>query len=118
MTCPKCGSLMVPKKDKKGRTVLVCRKCGYTLKNTHKKIRIGSKIKEEEKEVIVLEKKDSVLSIKEGLLRFDKKTDEPYVDVEVGEQEFERKDVKLGISDGVNVEILEGITMEDKIKVK
>jgi len=66
---------------------------------------------------IVLEKKDSVLSIKEGLLRFDKKTDEPYVDVEVGEQEFKRKDVKLGISDGVNVEVLEGITMKDKIKI-
>ena len=66
---------------------------------------------------IVLEKKDSVLSIREALLRFDKKTDEPYVDVMIGDQEFERKDVKLGISDGVNVEILEGITKEDQIKI-
>ena len=66
---------------------------------------------------IVLEKKDSVLSIREALLRFDKKTDEPYVEVKTSEQEFERKDVKLGISDGVNVEILEGITKEDQIKI-
>ncbi len=66
---------------------------------------------------IVLEKKDSVLSIREALLKFDKKTDEPYVEIKTGKQEFKRKDVKLGISDGVNVEILEGITKDDKIKI-
>jgi len=66
---------------------------------------------------IVLEKKDSVLSIREALLRFDKKTDEPYVDIKVGDQDFERKDLKLGISDGVNVEVLEGITKDDEIKI-
>ena len=48
---------------------------------------------------IVLEKKDSVLSIKEALLQFDKKTEAPYVEVKTGEQEFERKDLELGISD-------------------
>ncbi|MCD6483108.1 MAG: transcription factor S [Candidatus Aenigmarchaeota archaeon] len=58
MTCPKCGSLMIPKKDKNGKTILVCRRCGYKMKNTNKKIRIGSKIKEGEKEVIVLEKRE------------------------------------------------------------
>jgi len=66
---------------------------------------------------IVLEKKDSVLSIKESLLQFDKKTEEPYVEVKTGEQEFERKDVDLGISDGINVEILSGVTEEDEIKI-
>lgn len=66
---------------------------------------------------IVLEKKDSVLSIREALLRFDKKTDEPYVDLKTGDQEYERKDLKLGISDGINVEILEGITADDEIKI-
>jgi HlyD family secretion protein len=66
---------------------------------------------------IVLEKKDSVLSIKESLLQFDKKTEEPYVEVKTGEQEFERKDVDLGISDGINVEILSGVTEEDDIKI-
>ncbi|MDN3644178.1 efflux RND transporter periplasmic adaptor subunit [Lutimonas halocynthiae] len=66
---------------------------------------------------IVLEKKDSVLSIKEALLQFDKITEAPYVEVKTGEQEFERKDLDLGISDGINVEILSGITDEDEIKI-
>ncbi|MGJ8736966.1 efflux RND transporter periplasmic adaptor subunit [Zobellia laminariae] len=66
---------------------------------------------------LVLEKKDDVLVIPEALLQFDKKTDEPYVEVETGDQEFERKDVEIGISDGVNVEIVSGLTESDKVKV-
>lgn len=66
---------------------------------------------------IVLEKKDSVLSIKESLLRFDKKTEEPYVEVKKGEDEFEKRELKLGVSDGVNIEVLEGVTTEDEIKI-
>lgn len=66
---------------------------------------------------IVLEQKDSVLSIKEALLQFDKKTETPYVEVMTGDQEFERKDIELGISDGINVEIISGVTEEDEIKI-
>ena len=66
---------------------------------------------------IVLEQKDSVMSIKEALLRFDKKTEEPYVEVKTGEGKFEKKTVKLGTSDGVNVEILEGVSKDDEIKI-
>ncbi|MDD3723103.1 MAG: efflux RND transporter periplasmic adaptor subunit [Lutibacter sp.] len=66
---------------------------------------------------IVLEKKDSVLSIKEALLQFDKKTEKPYVDVKTGDQKFEKRDVELGISDGINVEILSGVTLKDEIKI-
>ena len=66
---------------------------------------------------IVLEKKDSVLSIKEALLKFDKKTEEPYVEIKTGEGKFDKKTLKLGTSDGVNVEILEGITADDEIKI-
>lgn len=66
---------------------------------------------------IVLAKKDSVLAIKEALLQFDKKNDKPYVEIEKGDQEFEKKDVELGISDGINVEILSGVTKDDKIKI-
>jgi HlyD family secretion protein len=57
------------------------------------------------------------LAIPEALLQFDKKTEKPYVQVQVKEQEFERKDIETGISDGINVEILSGITIEDNIKV-
>ncbi|WP_298894146.1 efflux RND transporter periplasmic adaptor subunit [uncultured Psychroserpens sp.] len=66
---------------------------------------------------IILAKADSVLAVKEALLRFDPKTKAPYVEVEVGDQKFERKDVELGVSDGIFVEIKNGITKEDKIKV-
>ncbi|ALM08925.1 RND transporter MFP subunit [Sediminicola sp. YIK13] len=66
---------------------------------------------------LVLEKKDSVMVIPEALLQFDKTTDEPYVEILTGDQKFERKDVKIGISDGVNVEIVEGITKDDKVKI-
>ncbi|MDL5513866.1 efflux RND transporter periplasmic adaptor subunit [Arenibacter sp. M-2] len=69
---------------------------------------------------LVLEKKDSVMVIPEALLQFDKVTDKPFVEVAVGtveEQKFERKDVEVGISDGVNVEIVSGITKEDKVKI-
>ena len=64
---------------------------------------------------IVLDKRDSVLTISEGLLQFDQDT--PYVEVATGENQWERKNVKLGLSDGLKVEILEGITKDDKIKV-
>jgi len=66
---------------------------------------------------IVLEQKDSVLSIKEALLQFDKKTEIPYVEVKTGDQVFEKRDVELGISDGINVEIISGVTLEDEIKI-
>ncbi|WP_299017052.1 efflux RND transporter periplasmic adaptor subunit [uncultured Polaribacter sp.] len=66
---------------------------------------------------IVLVKKDSVLSIKEALLRFNKKTEEPYVEVKTGDDTFEKVTLKLGTSDGVNVEVLEGVTAEDEIKI-
>lgn len=66
---------------------------------------------------IVLEQKDSVLSIREAILQFDKKTEKPYVEVKTGEQKFEKKDVEIGLSDGVNVEILSGVTADDELKI-
>jgi len=66
---------------------------------------------------IVLDRKEDVLALREALIQFDRKTQDPYVEVMTGDQKFERRDVKLGISDGVNVEILEGIAEEDEVKV-
>jgi HlyD family secretion protein len=68
---------------------------------------------------LVLERKDSVLVISEALLQFDRQTDKPYVEVAIGsidEQKFERKDIEIGISDGINVEIISGLTKDDKVK--
>lgn len=66
---------------------------------------------------IILEKKDSVLSIREALLQFDKETEKPYVEIKTGEDEYEKRDIEIGISDGINVEILSGITKDDDIKI-
>ncbi len=64
---------------------------------------------------IVLEKKDSVLVIPEGLLKFEK--DSSYVEIETGtNQIFEKRMVKTGISDGINIEITKGLTKKDKVK--
>jgi HlyD family secretion protein len=65
---------------------------------------------------LILERKENILVLPEALLQFDKSTDLPYVEVEVGEQKFERRDITIGISDGINVEILDGLTAEDKVK--
>lgn len=66
---------------------------------------------------IILAKVEDVLSIKEALVQYDPKTQEPYVEVDTGDQDFERRDIKTGVSDGIFVEILEGVTAQDKIKV-
>ena len=65
---------------------------------------------------IVLQKHKNVLAINEGLLQFDD-NDSTYVEVETTDQVFERRDVKTGLSDGINIEILSGLSKEDKIKV-
>ncbi len=66
---------------------------------------------------LVLERKEGILVIPEAVLQFDKKTDKPFVEVETEEQKFERRDVEIGISDGLKVEIISGVTEDDQIKV-
>ncbi|AVR45331.1 efflux transporter periplasmic adaptor subunit [Christiangramia fulva] len=66
---------------------------------------------------IILDKAENVLAIKEALLQFDEQTKEPYVEVMTGDQQFKRQDIKLGVSDGINVEVRDGIDKNAKIKV-
>lgn len=66
---------------------------------------------------IILDKAENVLAIKEALVQYDTKTKKPFVEVEVGDQEFKRKDVELGISDGIFVQVKSGLKKNDKIKV-
>jgi HlyD family secretion protein len=63
---------------------------------------------------IVLDEKHNVLAIREALVQYD--GDKPYVEVETKPQTFERRDVKLGISDGIKVAVLSGVSEKDKIK--
>ena len=66
---------------------------------------------------IEIESKDSILVIKEALLQFNRITEKPYVELQNENGNFTKKNVEIGLSDGINVEILEGIEEGDKIKV-
>ena len=66
---------------------------------------------------IVLERKDSVMVIPEGLLKF--KNDSSFVELNVGTEEepnYEKQFVQTGLSDGINIEITDGLKLKDKIK--
>ncbi len=64
---------------------------------------------------IVLDKRDSVLVIPEGLLKFE--NDSSFVEVLTAtEQQFEKRFVQTGLSDGINIEITTGLEKDDKIK--
>lgn len=63
---------------------------------------------------IVLEEKRQVPSLPESVIIFDR--DSTFVEVEISEQTFERRPVELGISDGVNVEILSELANDTKVK--
>ncbi len=63
---------------------------------------------------VVLDKRIKVLALREALLQFD--NGKPFVEVEVEAGRYARKDVKLGLSDGIFVEILDGLTAASKVK--
>jgi HlyD family secretion protein len=64
---------------------------------------------------LVLQRRDSVLSIKESLIQFS--GDSVYVEVEIKPQEFKKQLIKTGLSDGIKAEVLSGVKLGDKIKV-
>ena len=63
---------------------------------------------------IVLEQRAQVLALKESLVQFE--GDHAFVEVETGPQKFEKREIKTGLSDGVSIEIVEGLKKEDKVK--
>lgn len=63
---------------------------------------------------IVLEKKENVLAINEGNLIIEEKAS--FVEVETAPQKFEKREVKTGLSDGINIEIVSGLKASDKVK--
>lgn len=66
---------------------------------------------------IVLEQTEGpVLTIQERLLQFE--NDSAYVEVETGPQQFEKRFIKTGLSDGINIQVLENLDAEEKIKVR
>jgi HlyD family secretion protein len=63
---------------------------------------------------IVLDKRENVLAINEGNLILEDKRS--FVEVETGPQKFEKREIQTGLSDGINIEVVSGLSSTDKIK--
>ena len=67
--------------------------------------------------IIEIENTENSLCIKESLIQFNRFTEKPFVEILNNEGLFIKKDITIGISDGISVEVLEGVEEDDKIKV-
>lgn len=65
---------------------------------------------------IVLERADHVLAIPESLLHFKNDTS-TYVEVETAPQIFQKRFVKTGLSDGINIQVISGLSKKDKVQL-
>lgn len=65
---------------------------------------------------MILDQRDSVLSIKERNLVF--KNDSCYVQILDDQYQIHKRLVETGLSDGLRIEILKGLTVNDKVKVQ
>lgn len=63
---------------------------------------------------IVLDKRTQVLAVREGLITFEK--GETFVDLEVSPQQFEKRKIEVGLSDGIHIEVKSGIESGAKLK--
>ena len=43
-------------------------------------------------------------------------TEKIFVELETGDQAFEKREIHTGLSDGINIEVLGGLYPEDEIK--
>ncbi len=64
---------------------------------------------------IVLERKDSVLTVPESIVTFNTKGDSAFVEVKNG-KEWTKTHIKTGLSDGINLEVLGGIDASTELK--
>ena len=66
---------------------------------------------------LVVNSKTDIMVIPEAVLQFDRRTQQPYVEIEISDQNFERRELETGLSDGIKVEVLSGVEMTDNIKI-
>ncbi|MCP3931990.1 MAG: HlyD family efflux transporter periplasmic adaptor subunit [Bacteroidetes bacterium] len=65
---------------------------------------------------IILNKRNEVIAIQERDVLFEEDT--TYVEIKVGDQQFEKRLVELGISDGIQVEVVSGLDTTMQVKVQ
>lgn len=68
---------------------------------------------------IIIQNREGVLTLPESAVEFE--GDKTYVQVftsteEAEEQTFDKREVKIGLSDGMNIELTEGVTTEDRVR--
>lgn len=63
---------------------------------------------------IILSRRDSVLSVPESVLLFE--GDKILVEIQTGGGKLQKKQIKTGLSDGIQIEVKEGLTGREKIK--
>ncbi len=66
---------------------------------------------------LVVNSKTDIMVIPEAVLQFDRRTQQPFVEIEISDQNFERRELETGLSDGIKVEVLSGVEMTDNIKI-
>lgn len=75
---------------------------------------------------VVLAEKKQVLAIREALINYEQVKGKDvgkdghgpaFVEVETTPQTFVKREIKLGVSDGIHAEVLSGVTATDKIKI-
>ena len=88
---------------------------GDVFNETHEYIRAGFSANGE----IILSSQKNALLLDEALIQYEKVNgaDKPFVEVKQADGSFKKTNVKLGASDGINVQILSGITKDSEIKV-
>jgi HlyD family secretion protein len=64
---------------------------------------------------IILDRRSNVVSIKERDVIFE--DDTTYVEIQTGDREFEKRKVELGLSDGIQVEVVNGVDTTAQVKV-
>ena len=66
---------------------------------------------------IITAQRKEVDALNEAVIQYDLETKKPYVEIEIGNQEFERREIVLGLADGINVEIISGLKKDEKVKI-
>ena len=65
---------------------------------------------------VVLDRRDEVLTLDERVLQFE--GDKVFVNVEVAEQQFERRSIEVGLSDGIRIEVLDGLSESSRVRAR
>jgi len=65
---------------------------------------------------IILNKRDQVIALRERDVIFS--NDSTFIEVQIGNQVFEQRIVELGLSDGIQIEILNGVDTTTQVKIQ